>query len=231
MPAFAGFVDLSEARLVAQGGVRLVYEHDDLPGMLIKVLKPELVGDDGQPAGRTRRFKLRRRLGAFRQTQREISEFLAFQAKRSNRVAQWPIAKLYGFVETDKGLGLVTQKLTAPDGQLAPTLAALVRANRFAATHRDALRRFFQELEDRHICMCDMHPRNLVFVGNEAEAGRFVAVDGVGAKTLVPVRDWFRLVNTLRTRRTARKIWDFVERGGKAAARQVTADGLAVAKA
>ncbi len=44
--AFTGFLDLSQARLVAQGAYRLVYEHDDFPGLLVKVLRPELIDED-----------------------------------------------------------------------------------------------------------------------------------------------------------------------------------------
>jgi hypothetical protein len=228
MPAFMGSLDLSQARLVAQGGVRFVYEHDDFPGMLIKVYKPDAIDDEGHFVGKKRkRMKFRRRLGAFVQVNREIAEFLAFQARRSNRGEQWPIAKMFGFVETEIGLGVLTQKLTAPDGGLAPTLVALVRGRQFSPRHRAALQRFLQDLEERHICMCDPHPSNIVFAGDIESGGRFVAIDGLGAKTLLPVRDWFKFFNARRTRRNAQRIWKFVDGGGKASTEPAPAVGLA----
>lgn len=219
MAVFTGFLDLSQARLVATGGFRLVYEHDDFPGMLVKVLRPEFIDDEGQPitkpGHKEKRFKLRRRLGAFLPTHREIAEFLAFQAKRGNQAGGWPMARLYGFVETSIGLGLITEKLTGPDGNLAPTLSALVRAGRFSARHEEALRTFLKLLDDRHICMSDLNPRNLVFVGSAESDGRFVAIDGLGSTTLFPVQDWFPSINARRNRRRSRKLWRFIENGGK----------------
>lgn len=232
MPVFTGFLDLSEARLIAQGGVRFVYEHDDFPGMLIKIYKPGIIDDEGHFIGKKRkRMKLRRRLGAFVQVNREIAEFLAFQAKPSNRRGQWPIAKMFGFVETEIGLGVLTEKLTAPDGGLAPTLVALVRGRQFSPHYRAALQRFFQDLEDRHICLCDPHPSNIVFAGDIENDGRFIAIDGLGAKTLLPARDWFKFFNARRTRRSAQKIWRFVDGSGKASTEPAPAIGLTGVKA
>lgn len=214
-----GFLDLSQARLVATGGFRHVYEHDDFPGMLVKVLRPEFVDDNGQPVTKPghkeKWFKLSRRLGAFLPIHREIAEFLAYQSKRVNRTGPWPMARLYGFVETSMGLGLVTEKLTGPDGDLAPTLSALVQAGRFSPRHEEALRAFFRLLDERHICMSDLNPRNLAFVGNVDSDGRFVAIDGLGSTTLFPVQDWFASINARRNRRRSRKIWRFIENGGK----------------
>lgn len=232
MPAFTGFLDLSKARLVAQGGVRFVYEHDDFPGMLIKIYKPDAIDDEGHFTGKKRkRMKFRRRLGAFVQVNREVAEFLAFQARPSNRCGQWPIAKMFGFVETEIGLGVLTEKLTAPDGGPAPTLVALVRGRQFSPRHRAALQRFFQDMEERHICMCDPHPSNIVFAGDIDNDGRFVAIDGLGAKTLLPVRDWFKFFNARRTRRSAQRIWKFVDGGGNASTRPAPAFGLTGVKA
>jgi len=210
MAVFSGFVDLAEARLVAKGTVRLVYEHDDFPGMLIKVIMAELIDERGQ-ARRRSRLKLRRRLGVFNSIQREIAEFLVYQAKPIARQPDWPITRVYGFVETEKGLGLLTEKLTGPDGRLAPTLGALVTEKRFTPRHREALKRYFRHLEERHICLNDVGPGNIVFAGNPETDGRFVAIDGLGIRSALPARDWFKSYNAYCTRVSARRIWNYVD--------------------
>lgn len=211
MTALINSVDLSKATLVANGGYRLVYEHLDYPGLLIKVVRPDKIGDDGQNTRKAKRFKIPRRMGGFRQTHREITEFLAFQSKRKNRTAQLPISRIYGFVDTELGLGMLSEKLTGPQGGLAPTLQSLVRSKEFSLRHRDLLEAFFQDVEKNHICLTDLTPANIVFAGNKDADGRFVAIDGLGCKTLIPLRDWSALFNTFRTRRNARKIWRFVD--------------------
>jgi hypothetical protein len=183
------------------------------------VLRPEFIDENGQPISKPghkeKKFKLGRRLGAFLPTHREIAEFLAFQSKRKNRTVHWPIAKLYGFVETGIGLGLITERLAGPDGGLAPTLSALVLTVRFSPGHEAALRAFFQQLDGCHICMSDLNPRNLVFVGAADGDGRFVAIDGLGCTTFIPLQDWFPSINARRNRRRSAKIWRFIANGGK----------------
>jgi hypothetical protein len=207
------FVDLSKARLVAQGHINLVYEHDDLPGALIKVFRPELISETGQKLYRRQRrgWKFRRRLGAFHILHREIWEILALYVKPANRAVQWPVARIYGFAETQKGLGVVVEKLSAPDGGLAPTLLELVRKGRFSSVHREALERFFDQLIELHVCLHDVHEKNIVFAGEAGQGGRFVAVDGLGVRAWIPLRDWFRSVNAWSIRRKSRRIWNLVD--------------------
>lgn len=214
MPVGQNFIDLSNARLVAEGFINLVYEHEDFPGSLIKVFKPELISESGEmlhPRKRNKGLKLRRRLGAFHILHREVWEILALHVKPANRGVQWPVAKIRGFVETPIGLGVVVEKLTAPDGELAPTVARLVREGRFLPEHREKLKQFFNEVERLHIVLYDVHVKNIVFAGELGKGGRFAAVDGLGVRAWIPLRDWFQSLNTRRIRYYSQRVWQFVD--------------------
>lgn len=216
MAGFPTYVDLSTARLVAEGHKRSVYEVDAFPGMLVKVVRGEHVTPEGQltlPRPKVfRPFRVARRLGALMPTIRELREFLAFAAKPANRDQPWPIQRFWGFVDTDMGLGLIVEKLTAPDGSLAPTVERLIDERRFTPAHRAALAHLFEELARLHLCISSMHERNIVLVGEIGKGGRFIGVDGLGDKALIPLADLSKRFNAYEVRRRARKLLARVDR-------------------
>ena len=70
---------------------------------------------------------------------------------------------MVGLVETDFGLGLVSEKVRDANGGLAPTLAALyARENGFSPLIEEGLARFFSELTDCNVIVGDMHAWNIV---------------------------------------------------------------------
>lgn len=216
MSAFPTYVDLSKAMPIAEGHKRSVYEVDFLPGMLIKVVRPEHVTSEGQltlPRPKAfRPFRVARRLGAFNAIMRELKEFLAFAVKPGNRNEAWPIQRFWGFIDTNFGLGLIVEKLTAPDGSLAPTVEQLIDERRFTPAHRAALVHLFEELARLHLCIGSMHERNIVLVGEIGNGGRFIGVDGLGDKAFIPLADLSKRFNAYEVRRRARILLDRVDR-------------------
>jgi hypothetical protein len=210
---FPTYIDLATARLVAEGHKRNVYEHDAFPGMLIKVVRPELIDEDGQLRLTDRKPKFYRRptrLGAFLSNDREIREFLALRVKPASNGQLLPIQKFWGFVDTDMGLGLLVERLCAPDGGLAPTVNNLVLDGRFTPAHYANLRAFYGELARLHVCVANMHRHNIVFVGEIGKGGRFVGIDGLGDSNLIPLSSWFKWYNARRLQRHAEKIYRFI---------------------
>lgn len=211
MDSIPTYVDLSRARLVAEGHKRSVYEDDAFPGMLIKVVRPNLVTAEGQLQLFDRKqpwrpFRLARRLGAFMPTNRELKEFLIFAVRPGYQDAVWPIQRFWGFVDTNLGLGLVVEKLTAPSGELAPTAERLVEEGRFEPGHREAIQALFRELTRHNLCVGSMHERNLVFVGELGKGGRFVGVDGLGDKAFIPLSDFSPAFNRHLLRKREKKL-------------------------
>lgn len=207
-------IALSEAELVGKGSIRLVYEHPAFPGMLVKVFRPDRItaGGDLVSYREKGRLKLRRRLGAHRLTAREFAEYVAFRTRFAAAWNERPVAAMLGVVETDQGLGLVVERLADERGALAPTLASLVKRGQFCETHRSALAAFFRTLEERHVCVGDLHAGNIVWAALAGEAPRFIAVDGTGLRSAIPIQDWFKRINAVQVRKRARRVWAAVDR-------------------
>jgi len=187
---------------LGRGYLNLVYEHPRFPGSLIKIYDPNRISDSGYIVHKKqrRKFKFRRRIGAYSVLHRELREVLSLHARLRGREVNWPVARIFGFVETDTGLGILVEKMTGPDGKLAPTVRDLVRNGQFSPLHRRKLIEFFDALERFHICVHDVHLKNIVLAA-DADGGRFVAVDGLGTRAAIPIKDRFRWANAINIRK------------------------------
>lgn len=212
MSGYPTRVDLSAARLVATGKKRSVYEHDDFPGMLIKVVRPDVVDKPDKYRGWKRWKRLPNRLGAFSPLLRELKEFLVLSLHRENQDKPWPIQRFWGFVRTDMGMGLVVERLSAPDGALAPTLHAILEAGQLRPEHRLALERLVAELERCNICIGNFHLRNMVFVGELGKGGRFISVDALGEGTFIPLVDWFPALNRAKLKKRSAPLFALIDK-------------------
>ncbi len=199
------YLDLSDRAPIAEGKRRLVFEHPGDPQLLVKVMKPGSHRDDGQPL-RRKRFKLRRREGVFAYFTRELLEYVAVRV--SNRVppAALPVSAVYGLVETNLGLGLVVEKVTDGAGALAPTLESLLATGRFDPERRALLADFFDALVGHHVVAYELNADNIVLAGQRGNAPRFVCIDGMGSRTLIPLQAWLPRLNARKIRRHQKRI-------------------------
>lgn len=206
-------IDIAECVLVAKGKVRNVYEHSNLPGLLIKTLRPDVVDDAGffNP---TRRLKRLRPVGAYFVFQRELTEFIIQCRRRFRRdTSRLPIPQLYGLVRTSNGIGLVVEKVATANGGLAPTLRELVQSSSFDDKHRRALERFFVECTKAHAVFGDLNAGNLVYTETRDPAGEFVCIDGFGEKAFIPIHRWSRFCNSRMLARARRKMLNLIALG------------------
>lgn len=206
-------IDTKACLWLARGQLRDIYQHPEMEDALIKVIRPDRVDPHGNVVGWSRRkFFTERRFGVYITFQREFRE--AFKAARrlyERPDLALPFARPLGVALTERGLGLIVEKLTAPDGTLAPSVKQLLKEGHFSLRHREALGRFFRLSAERHIVFGDLNAGNLVFVEDDA-GGRFVAIDGIGEKTLIPVHELSRYLNARKLRRMQRRLNTYVDR-------------------
>jgi PhoP regulatory network protein YrbL len=184
-------LSLKSATPLAKGNVRLVFEHPESPGLLVKVMRPDLV--ERRHGGRKVWFQGLRRYDPYVVFLREIREFVAAHAALGRAA---PFAQVvHGLVETDLGLGLVLEAARDPDGGLAPTIAKLVQHGRFDAGAEAALDQFLTELLESDMVIADLHERNLVYACAQDGSRRFVLIDGLGESNLLPLKSWSRWLN------------------------------------
>ena len=121
-----------------------MYEHPDDFQKVIKLMKPENVIPNG---GRANQHRLRshRSQGIYRQFRRELLQYLQLcKNNYSNNDFIFPIETVHGFIATNKGLALVTEKVISPSGEFL-TLEHLVINGDFGKKQQKALDIFFDE--------------------------------------------------------------------------------------
>ena len=200
-------VSLAGHEAIAKGRMRLVYRHPEDPGLLIKVIRPDVIPQrwgTGQPW-----YKRRRRYRQYISFIRECEEFIAVCAggKRAVPFAQ----KITGFVETDLGLGLVMEAVLDENGNLAPTLSSLVYGKEIGAELRVEVDAFLEDLIASDLIIADLNPENIVRGATSGGGHRYVVIDGLGLSTVLPFK-LIPAINRASKRKRARDLWKRLER-------------------
>lgn len=179
-----GMPRLELANQVALGGgtMRRVYLHPERADSLVKVIRADML--EQRWGGWRNWLKRRARARHFTVYMRELHEYVALRARHPDAA---PIARVYGLVETDLGLGLVVERFQASDGRLAPTLLDLCQEHGLAVWILQGIQDLFRELADCHVVLSDTTPTNIVYGSSHGEPPRFVVVDGFGEKNVVPL--------------------------------------------
>lgn len=182
---------------IAQGRMRAVYIHPNNSGLLVKVIRPEVIDQrwgSGMPW-----YKSHRRFNQYISYMREIAEYVAMYARyeRSLPFAQ----KIRGLVETDMGLGLVTEALRTESGDIAPSLGSLLSDHLVTDEVRNALDSFIEQVVASDVIIADLHPGNIVYAHFDGEGSRFVMIDGLGLANILPLKSVFTSLNLKSKRR------------------------------
>ncbi len=185
----ASLLALKHLQPLAKGNVRLVFEHPETPDLLVKVMRPDLVAARyGEGAAWFRRG---RRFDPYLLFVREIREYVAAYASHGRSL---PFAQtVRALVETDLGLGLVTDAARGPDGNLAPTVAKLIQVGDYDGAAEAALETFIKGLLESDLVVSDLHERNIVYACAKDGGRRFVMIDGLGSSNFF--KTWSRALN------------------------------------
>lgn len=189
---------------LAIGNLRAIHQHPEHAQLLIKTLRPEAVARRFDAPGRW--YKRVPRARQYTGFVRELKEYVALAARAAHGIA--PVARMVGIVETDLGIGLVSEKIVDAHGALAPSLHAIYRQNGGASAWTDAaLDTLLDELLRFNVIVGDLHASNIVY-GTDSRGGapRLVLVDGFGEKNLLPLKSLSRGLNQRNTRRVYRRL-------------------------
>lgn len=196
-------LQLSSATPLAVGHLREVYQHPSADDCVVKVMRADVVEARWGPGGRW--IKRLPRARQYTGYVRELKEYIAAQARDAPGTA--PIARMVGLVDTDLGLGLVSEKVRDGDGGLAPTLAATyLRERGFSAAIEAALARFATDLLAFNVIVGDLHAWNIVHGSDSRGGPRLVLIDGFGEKHVLPRSSMSRHVNAWNTRKLMQRM-------------------------
>lgn len=188
--------------LAAEGGVRLAHStplragrlrfifvdptHDD---RLIKIFRPDV-----QPRG------LWHTIAPMETVRRKYKHTIPFlrEVREYQRALRWPaeqrrhLQPFLGLAATDRGLGFVVGAVRRQDGELAQTLMEVILAGKSRDEIDLLVDQFIDWFLKSPVVAADLHAQNLVF---DERQNLLILVDGLGDKTLLPIRDWFSYFN------------------------------------
>lgn len=178
------FLKLKDRTPLNQGHSRLVFAHPGDPALVVKVMRPDVL--EARFGSETRWYKRGRRYGRYVSYVRELQEYIAAHSTYGYNPPF--LQTVIGLVDTDLGLGLITEAATDADGNLAPNLATLIASGSFDSTARKNLDHFLQQILDCNVVISDMNVGNLVYAFSEQRGNFFVLIDGMGNANPLPFK-------------------------------------------
>lgn len=177
----SGVIDLQGKPALRVSRNHRIYDHPQFEGVLLKVRR------DPTNSGRLVKRYSEFRYGNLRQWNREANEYLAALHRGCPEIEY--LAGFLGFSRTTLGPALMVEKMTGPDGQLAPTVSEELEPHEAESPERIAIMRELVELVDclerAHIVVGDFSLSNIVRA--QERGGKLTVVDGLGERVLIPL--------------------------------------------
>jgi hypothetical protein len=197
-------IELKHTRPLFVGGTRYCFQHPSHRDRCIKVLRPDRTG----AARKLLRQDFKRWLPPrFLDDQRkEIKAYAELQQQASERLWRH-VPRYHGTVDTDMGIGIVTQLMRNADGSWPANLRTMLPEG-MDAELAAGIEEFLTAVEELRILTRNLLAHNMIAV-REKSGYRVMVVDGIGNSELIPVSSWF---DGFARRKTARKIARFRQR-------------------
>lgn len=188
MTTIQKFVDLSNSQPLFIGGERLVYEDPRCSHWLIKVSRMQN-GRENKLKNRFFKRYSKWRYGAMKSWYKEQEEYLAL-LWRQYEVPDF-VAGFYGYCQTSEGPGMVVEKVTDGEGNIASTVASIV--NSASSEEKELLLilidDFFDKMIDAQCVAKDLHMANVAVSG---DFEKLVLIDGLGDGVLIKTKKFLR---------------------------------------
>lgn len=188
---------LSGVSPVAEGGERYVYLHPHDDKLLIKVWK------DRYYETLLKRYPFIHRLCRAPRYSSLTNEVIEHIVARENENVSPHLQNIGGFCDTDMGLGIVVEAVMSVDGNLAPTLGTLLDEKKFSNFHHREIIKLNSWLLNSKVIIRDLSLNNIVW---DEVGGKFVIIDGVGAKPVPSLRKVFAFYNKRANKNRAIKL-------------------------
>lgn len=186
------YIFLDPEKKITRGSTRLIFEHPDDSSLLIKVSRfnPKYYYSKNFE---DIKVELKRRYEHHCML-REINEYLRICLREHQGEIHQYLSKFTGFIDTNLGIGFIVEAQKTQEGKLAPTLKNLLKSKQFTHEHHQSLEDFFRIYCESNIIIGDLNQNNIVFIEKNDKITPII-VDGLGDKTLVPIRSWSSTAN------------------------------------
>ncbi|GAA5524472.1 uncharacterized protein YrbL [Microbulbifer aestuariivivens] len=177
-------IRLSGQQPFAQGGNRLCYVHPADADRCIKVRRPDFtLADRRRKKGFPKSLKP---LSSFDDNREEARVMESLEKRYGDRVFQH-VSRCFGFVDTDMGVGLVSEMIRDANGKISQTLKKVIWDEGFTAECRQAVEALTQFWLDNLVPSRQLLLHNIVVQRDSRGAiERLVVIDGLGSAGLLP---------------------------------------------
>ncbi|MCY4142321.1 MAG: YrbL family protein [Gammaproteobacteria bacterium] len=186
----------------AIGGTRRCYLHPSDQSRCIKVLR-----EDRTPEKRRQVATGLKKLRSVRHWDDQDKEISAYRdlMKRHGSELWRHVPQFFGVVETDMGVGIVTQVFRNFDSTLPLNLDQQV-PHGIDYPLKEAIGAFKSWLRKELVLTRDLLPHNIIAVREDINRCRLVIVDGLGNSEWIPISSWSKAI---ARRKIERKIAKF----------------------
>ncbi len=194
-------LQLKHLKPFAVGGTRRCYIHPEDSERCVKVLRPDRTPEARRALEKGwRRF---RNLKGFDDQWKELKIYRRLNAKQNPRIWEH-VPRFFGTVDTDQGLGIVTELFRNHNGDFPGNLEQVLPDGMNQGL-RAAFDEFKSWLREVLFLSRDLLPHNIIAVENDPEQYRLIIVDGIGNSEFIPVSDWFRFLARQKIERKIKK--------------------------
>lgn len=196
-------LNLTSQTPLASSTEKEIYQHPDKDELLIKIWQTKYLDFLKQQDPIQTSL---RRLPKYTGCLKEITEHLYIREKgEESRFVQ----NIVGLIDTDLGMGVVVEKITQKNGQLAQNLTDVIANNHYHLPQEQAMSELIAWLRSTGVIIRDLTLRNLVW--DECNS-RFVIVDGLGGKARCSLRSFSSWYNRRSNNKRADKLLFRIER-------------------
>jgi hypothetical protein len=193
-------IHLDASLIIAKGGHRTCYQHPNDSQKCIKTLHQPWQEINRRKNDPFRHLRKRRH---YDENLVEHYELKKLKQKLGNQYTEH-FPQCFGFIETNQGQGLITDRIRDPDGKTSPTLQAHLRACGQNSEWREAIDEYWNFLHKTRVLVRDPLPRNLMVQRTEHGKLRIIQIDGFGCSDFLPFSRWIPAL-TLKKQHGRRK--------------------------
>lgn len=192
-------LQLRQQSPIATGKTRLIFQHPHTPDWLVKVHRVTAPRDHGRgPMAwyRTLEDRFIYMTGFMREFRPYVYSRYGDHGALVNH-----IVPIIGLADTDLGLGLVVGAARDAQGNLAPTMRRVLKRGEMTTERQRKLNELLDYMLASDLVLGDLNQDNIVLAHDAVAATkgqdpeRFMIIDGLGERTVVPIQEWSSLIN------------------------------------
>lgn len=198
------FVKLHDSQPFAAGGRRLCFVDPNDPDRCIKVYRED-TRDVRQHRGDGVLLpaRFRRTYDNNRNEYLELTKLM----KRIPSADYAHLPRVHGFVETDRGTGLVQDLIRDADGQPSRNMRDLFKEGHDVAEFREGFAELSEYMLKHHILTRELPDHNLTAQHLGKDRWRLYIIDGMGDRAWISVAEWIVPLARAKVRRRLESCW------------------------